>query len=89
MNHVARTRYATIIARTVGGGSSGGGSRSAGVARGVDGEPVAAMSSMVAPTVVINTAVIGNRYDVMRAVSDATRTSVRLAGRRQLVGAGL
>ena len=39
----------------------------------------------VTANVTINTSVIGNRYDVMRAVTDATRRSIRLAGSRQVL----
>jgi hypothetical protein len=41
-----------------------------------------AAATVLAPQVVINTAVIGNRFDVMRAVTDATRSATRIAGRR-------
>jgi hypothetical protein len=36
----------------------------------------------VAPSITINTAVIGDRYDVQRVVARALRGSVRLAGSR-------
>jgi hypothetical protein len=88
LNHTARTRTAHINVQTHGVAAA---SQSIAAIPGVNaarsaqqlGAAPAPMATTVAPiNVTINTAVIGNRYDVARVVTEATRTSTRLAGRR-------
>jgi hypothetical protein len=82
LNHVARTRYATIITRT----SSGGGTRATAPAgRRLSAAPAAA-PPVYAPNITINTAVIGDRFDTQRVVTRALRGHARIAGAR-LAGA--
>ena len=50
--------------------------------------PYSAPAVTVPVNVTVNAAVIGNRYDVTRTVAEATRTAIRLAGRRHLLPAG-
>ena len=90
LNHTARPRTSTIYVNTVGGGSGfgrgySGSARSAApsaapTARGA--APAAHTTTVDRPHVTINTAVIGDRYDVQRVVSRAVRGAVRLAGAR-------
>jgi hypothetical protein len=89
LNHTARSRTSTIYVRTVGGGASAAGGGSTRAARGVGVNATAAApaaTSAFAPTIVINAAVIGDRYDVQRVVTRSVRAAVRLGGARQFAG---
>jgi hypothetical protein len=85
LNHTARSRTSTIYVRTVGGGgtTSGGGSSST---RTATGRSVTAQAAPAAttysPTIVLQAAVIGDRYDVQRVVTRALRGANRLGGNR-------
>jgi hypothetical protein len=81
LNHTARTRtsYVNQYVRTYG-GYSGSSSSSRAAPAGLT--ATASSPSVVAPSITINTAVIGDRYDVQRVVARALRGSVRLAGSR-------
>ena len=84
LNRTARNRSTTITAHTVtigGGGNTTTLMTSTARGRGRGAATYAAPAPVTA-NVTINTSVIGNRYDTMRAVTEATRRAIRLAGSR-------
>ena len=86
LNRTARNRSTTITAHTVTIGGGGSTTLMTSTARGRGrGAATYAAPAPVTANVTINTAVIGNRFDTMRAVTEATRRAIRLAGSRQVL----
>jgi hypothetical protein len=97
LNNVARDRTADIYVQTHGtaGASASVNSAATPSTAGVfatTAVPAPAAATAAVPVtpvnVTINAAVVGNRFDVMRTVADATRSAIRIAGRRQILPVG-
>ena len=83
LNNTARSRTSHIYTVTHGGGGGGGGGASPSAAAApTAGTSGARAAPVYSPNITINTAVIGDRYDVQRVVTRAVRGAVRIAGAR-------